>query len=54
MSFNKELEAAKTIREVFEVVNKHYNTDESLSFVKSLTIKKGLIEAIKLIKPNLR
>ena len=33
MTFDEQIKNAQTIREIFDAVNHHYNTDEKLSFV---------------------
>lgn len=52
--FEKEVKAAASIAEVFEVCNKYYKTEEVLSFVNSTVVKAGIINAIKIIKPKKR
>lgn len=51
MSFEKEIEAAKSIDDIFAAVQKYYHTELPLSFVKLVTLKAGLKSAIKTIQP---
>jgi hypothetical protein len=51
MSFEKEIETAKSIDDVFKAVQKHYMTELPLSFVKLVALKAGLKSAIKTIQP---
>lgn len=54
MNFQIELSKAKTVRQVFDVVNKYYDTDEPLTIVKEMIIKTGMVKAIDTIRPKKR
>lgn len=53
-SFDQDLKQAQSIQEIFAVCNKHYITEEKMTFVKLLIIKAGIKTAIDTIKPQKR
>lgn len=50
--FRSEIDQAKTVKEIFLIVEKYYEISKPLTTVQRLTIIAGIKAAIQIIKPQ--
>lgn len=49
-NFNEQIKRCETLKQVFEVINEHYDTNQNLGIVTGNTVKNQIPELVKLLK----